>query len=142
MRTCTSGSGMPTDPILFGPLDRVDAQRHHRFGQRIAFDDAAAGERLEALLGVRHAARAAPEKQMLDRLEVDLAALHVGVIEERDVQRRHAVEERRLDATDGREQIGQIARIRHERQRVAVDERERLHADVGVDVKQRQRHEA
>ena len=38
-------------------------------------------------------------------------------------------------------QILQIARIRHERQRAAVHERERLDADVRVDVKQRQRHE-
>ena len=117
MRTCTSGSGMPTDPSLFGPLHRVDAQRHHRFGQRIAFDDAAAGQRLEALLGVGQQRRGAGEAD-LDRLEVDLAALHVGMIQQRDVERRHAVEERRLDAADRGEQIGQVARIRHERERI------------------------
>ena len=37
--------------------------------------------------------------------------------------------------------ILQIAGIRHERQRAAVHERQRLDADVRVDVKQRQRHE-
>ena len=40
------------------------------------------------------------------------------------------------------EQILQVARIRHQRQRGAAHECESLHADVRVDVEQRQRHEA
>ena len=84
---------------------------------------------------------AAPEKQILIDLKSTLPLLHVGVIEERDVQRRHAVEERRLHAADRREQIGEVARIGHERERIAVDERQRLHADVGVDMKERQRQQ-
>ena len=62
---------------------------------------------------------AAPEKQILIDLKSTLPRLHVGVIQQRDVQRRHAGEERRLDPPDRREQIVEIARIRHERDRVA-----------------------
>ena len=43
------------------PFTRVHAQRHHRFGQRVAFDDAAAGERFERALGVGHQRRRAGE---------------------------------------------------------------------------------
>ena len=54
---------MPTDPSLFGSLRRIDAQRHHRFGQRVPLDDAAASERFEAPLRLRHE-RGGAEKQM------------------------------------------------------------------------------
>ena len=80
---------------------------------------------LVSAISARRAGEADP-----DRLEIDLALLHVGMVEQRDVERRHAVEERRLDAPDRREQIGEVARIRHERDRAAADERQRLHADV------------
>ena len=86
---------MPTEPVLFGPFNRVDAQRHHRFGQRIAFDDAAAGQRFEARLGVGHQRRGAGEANA-DRFEIDLAASHVRMVEQRDIERRHAVEKGRL----------------------------------------------
>ena len=125
-------------PDLVGALHRVDAARHHPFGERVALDDARAGRRLELLLGLGHQRRRAREAQ-LDRAQVHLAGAHVGVVEDRGVERRHAVEERRLDALDRREQVVDVARVRHQRQRVGADERHRLHAHVGVDVEERQR---
>ena len=42
IRTSTSGSGRPIDPILFF-LHRVHAAGHHAFGQRVLLNDASAG---------------------------------------------------------------------------------------------------
>ena len=93
---------------------------------------------LELPLRFRHQRRRAGEAQ-LDRAEVDLAGAHVGMVEDGGVERRDAVEERRLHLLDRLQQVADVARVRHERQRVRADERQRLHADVGVDVEQRQR---
>ena len=68
-------------------------------------------------LGLGHQRRRAREAE-LDRAEVDLARAHVRMIEERDVERRHAVEERRLHLLDRREQVVDVARVRDERERV------------------------
>ena len=125
-------------PELVRAADRVHAKRHHRLGQRIALDNAAAGQRFEALLRLGQQGRSAGEAD-LDRLEVDLAPLHVGMIEQRVVQRRNAVEECRLHSANRGEQIGQIAWIGHQREGIAVDDRQALDADVRVDVEQRQR---
>jgi hypothetical protein len=127
-------------PDLVRPFRGVDAQRHHRLGQRVAFDDAGAGERFEAGLGLGEQRRGAG-KADTDRLEVDLALLDERVVEHRDVQRRHAVEERRLDAADVGEEVAEIAWVGHEGDRAADDERQRLHADVAVDMEHRQRQE-
>ena len=82
---------------------------------------------------------AAPAEAQLDRAEIDLAGAHVGMVQDRRVERRYAVEERGLHLRDGLQQIVDVAWIRHERQRVGPDECQRLHPDVGVDVEQRQR---
>ena len=63
------------------------------------------------------------------------------MVQQGDVERRHAVEEGRLHAANRRDEVVQVARVRHERERAAADEPVPLHADVGVDMKQRQRHE-
>ena len=82
---------------------------------------------------------AAPEKHSLIELQVHLAVAHRRVIQDGVVQRRHAAEERRLHLLDGLQQVVEVARVRHQRQRIRADERQRLHADVAVDVEQRQR---
>src|SRR5262249_44843578 len=70
-----------TDRSAFVPaLDRVDAQGHHRLGQRVTFDDAASGHGFEARLRFSHERRRTREAN-LDRLEVNFAALDVRVIE-------------------------------------------------------------
>ena len=73
MRTSTSGSGHADRAELVRALHRVDAARHHAFGQRIALDDAGAPVScLELPLGLGHQRRGAGEAQ-LDRAEIDLA---------------------------------------------------------------------
>src|SRR5206468_7523910 len=44
---------------LVRTLHRIRAERHHRFGERIALDDSSAGERLEPLFRIGHEGRRA-----------------------------------------------------------------------------------
>ena len=54
MRTSTSGSGRPIDPILFVPCTGLTQHAIIAFGQRVALDDARAGLLLELPLGFGH----------------------------------------------------------------------------------------
>src|SRR5439155_1447071 len=46
------GQRHPDGPELVGPFHRIDRERHHRLGERIALDDATAGDRFEARLRI------------------------------------------------------------------------------------------
>ena len=82
-----------------GPLHGVHAARHHPFGQRIPFDKPRTGQRLELTLGFRHQCSGAGETQ-LDRAQIYFPGAHVGMIEDRVVERWNAVEERRFHLTN------------------------------------------
>ena len=88
-----------------------------------------AGLLLELALGLGHQRRSPAEAQP-DRLHVDFAGADVRMIQDRVVHRRHAVEEPRLDLLDGLQEVADVTRIRHERQRIGPDEGQRLYADV------------
>ena len=59
MRTSTSGSGMPIDPILFVPCTGLTQHAIIAFGQRVALDDPRAGLLLELPLRFGHQRRGA-----------------------------------------------------------------------------------
>ena len=136
--TSTSGSGIPTDPALLMPFEWIDDARHHRFGQRIPFDDSAAGQLFELCLRRGHQ-RSRTGEGRANGSEVDRLAPDLWMIEQRDEQRGHRTEECRPHALNRLEQVVDVARVRHERHGRPADDRMALHADAGVHVKERQR---
>ena len=119
-------------------LYRIQAAGHHRFRERIAFEHHCPGLLLELTACLSQQCRCATDAEP-DRSQIHFSRPNVGMIQHRVVQRGHAVEERGFHLLDRFQHIADIARIGHERQRVRSDERQRLHADVGVDVEERKR---
>ena len=119
------------------PLSGFDA-RHHRFGERVALDDTAAGQLFELRLCRGHQRRG-PGERRTNGTEVDRLAPDLRVVEERDEERGHRAEERGFHGLNRFEQVVDVARVRDERHRRAADDRMTLHADARVHVEQGQR---
>ena len=134
------GQGHADRADLRTTAQRVHQARHHALGERVALDNPAAGERLELFLGRLHQRHRARERD-LDRGEVHLARADDGAVEHRLKQRGHAEHEGRACRLDGLQHVGQVARVRHQRQRAAAGQAEPEGADVGVHVKHRKRHQ-
>ena len=122
---------------LVFPLDRREASRHRRFGQRITFDDSPARRLLETLFGFLQQRRRAGNAQ-LDRFQVRLPRFHLLVVQERLEEGRHAGHERGPCLPDRLHHIGDVARIGHQRDAAAPDDRDTLEAHRGKHVEERQ----
>ena len=117
--------------------ERIRRGGDERLGERVGLDDASASDGLESLLGLGHQRRGTGRAR-LERMEMGLSALHLRVVEQGVVERGHATERRRLHPGHGVHDIVKVAGIGDEGDRVAVDDRRRLHRAGAVGMKERE----
>ena len=85
------GQGHADRAFLVLAVHRTAHGREHRLGHGVSFQQPAAGQRFEAMLGLGHQRRRRRPAD-LHGLEVHLARLDGRVIEQGDEQGRHAVQ--------------------------------------------------
>src|SRR5665647_153935 len=74
----------------------------------------------------------------LDAAPVDFALACHRVIEQTIQQRRNGADERRLDLVYLLEDVAKISRIRRQRNRIVIDQREALNSGVRIRMKERE----